>query len=216
VESHPCAKNAQGWGTQRLWVGHPPKNAQGWGTRRGGTTGDYPTQANGRLEWTRGVSTPGLSGAPGNPRLANARDMGHPASSTNTGHRPSLNRCCAVLGRDNYAITQDALSVAIRRFHSKPGPTILSAMAIFATVARIRRVGAKMLAEKLMDSNLKFVAIVLGVVYVLYMIGLSLYAWSMRHRTDEEKRKDEQEMIVEMDKMFKAKDDPNEAARWVP
>jgi len=89
-------------------------------------------------------------------------------------------------------------------------------MAIFATVARIRRVGAKMLAEKLMDSNLKFVAIVLGVIYVLYMIGLSLYAWSMRHQTDEEKRKDEQEMIVEMDKMFKAKDDPNEAARWVP
>jgi len=40
------------------------------------------------------------------------------ASSTNTGHRPSLNRCCAVLGRDNYAITQGALSVAIRRLHS--------------------------------------------------------------------------------------------------
>ena len=40
------------------------------------------------------------------------------ASSTNTGHRPSLNRCCAVLGRDNYAITQNALSVAIRRLHS--------------------------------------------------------------------------------------------------
>jgi hypothetical protein len=29
VESRPCAKNAQGWGTQGLWVGHPPPNVMG-------------------------------------------------------------------------------------------------------------------------------------------------------------------------------------------
>jgi hypothetical protein len=38
-----------------------------------------------------------------------AGDVDRPgwASSTNTGHRPGLDRRCAVLGLDNYTITQD-------------------------------------------------------------------------------------------------------------
>lgn len=67
-----------------------------------------------------------------------------------------------------------------------------------------------------MDPDLKLVAVVAGCFYVFYLICLLLYGWSKRNRTEEQKNKVEQKTIQEVDELLKAKDDPNEPARWVP